>query len=410
MSKQTKQPDEIEAWIQQVAYAHSDSKSTKDQYRNVMKKYSDSKGMSAEQIIQDYEKNEKLNISERTIKRKHSKKIQLFIIKLKNEGLLPASIKTMVGAIMSFYKYNDLSLGHISQPQTGITYHNKDITKEEINAILAITPIREKAFMAIMAQSGLRPHTVKQLKIENLEKILEPNTPIPCKIDVSREIEKGKFGEGHPTFIAEEAIKYTKQYLSTRTKLKPENLLFTTQHEKQISTKNISRTFRKKAEELQNTGEIDYKIRKGKPSELRLYNLRKFFRKFANQMGFEHVNYLMNHTTKGSDHNYTPENPEWYRELYREKAMPFLTLETPTPTETKKIVETLQKQHKTEMETLKQEYDGKFKKLETERVEVQELKDRLIEIENQLLPSWELLKEMIAKTKEEQSKEKTSQA
>ena len=74
MSKQTKQPDEIESWIQQVAYAHSDSKSTKDQYRNVMKKYSEFTGMTAEQIIKDYEKNEKLNISERTLKRKHSKK------------------------------------------------------------------------------------------------------------------------------------------------------------------------------------------------------------------------------------------------------------------------------------------------------------------------------------------------
>ena len=59
------------------------------------------------------------------------------------------------------------------------------------------------------------------------------------------------------------------------------------------------------------------------------------------------------------------------------------------------------------MEALKQEYASKFKTLETEKTGVTDLKNRLTEIENQILPSWKLLQEIIAKTKKENSPEKT---
>jgi hypothetical protein len=125
----------------------------------------------------------------------------------------------------------------------------------------------------------------------------------------------------------------------------------------------MSRAFRLAARKLEKSGAIEFEIREGKPSELRLYNLRKFFRKYANQMGFENVNYLMGHTVRGSDANYKPQDPEFYRLLYAEKAMPFLRLEEPTPTET----EMLRQQHKKEMEDLQKsiaERDEKIRELE----------------------------------------------
>lgn len=249
-------------------------------------------------------------------------------------------------------------------PKLQITYHNRDIEKDEVSKIMVLCPIRERAYIAVMAQSGLRGCIISKLKIKDVEKILEPDTPIPCKIDVSSEIEKGKLGEGHPTFIAEESVKYVKQYLTTRKNLTPESLLFATQEEKELNEKNVSRTFKQKAEELNKTGQLDYKIRPNKPSEIRFYNLRKFFRKYANQMGFEHVNYLMNHKTEGSDANYAPKDPEFYRELYKIKAMPFLRLETPTPTETTEILQTLKEQHQKEIEAIKTQYEERLEKIE----------------------------------------------
>lgn len=77
-------------------------------------------------------------------------------------------------------------------------------------------------------------------------------------------------------------------------------------------------------------------------------------------MGFEHVNCVMGHTTKGSDSSYTPKDPEFYRELYIEKAMPFLRLETATPTETEKTIAELKRQLEArdkEIETMKETID-----------------------------------------------------
>jgi hypothetical protein len=189
-----------------------------------------------------------------------------------------------------------------------------------------------------MAQSGLRPHTIKQLKLKNLEDF----DKVPCKIDVPKEIAKGKWGS-YVTFLGSDAIKYLKQYLATRADKTPNSLLFCSHSDPTIpvDVKDVSRAFRMAARKLEKSGALHYEIREGKPSELRFYTLRKFFRKYANQMGFEHVNYVMGHTTKGSDSNYTPKDPEFYRELYKEKAMPFLRLETATPTETEKTLEDL---------------------------------------------------------------------
>ena len=194
---------------------------------------------------------------------------------------------------------------------------DRDIEKHEINKITALCPIREKAFFTIMRQSGLPPRTIKQLKIKHVEKILEPDTPTPCKI------KKGKL-RSIPDFIGGEAVKYLKQYLATsRTNLTPESLLFTIHNNpnKEINTKDVSRTFRLAAQKLEKERKITYEVRRGKPSELRLFSLIRFYRKNAK-------NYLTE-----LDHDHKPKDDEFWRKLYEEKAMPHLEIEPPTPIE-----------------------------------------------------------------------------
>ena len=219
----------------------------------------------------------------------------------------------------------------------------RDVTKDEINKITEKCPLREQAFFTIMRQSGLPPHTIKQLKIRNVEKILESNTPIPCEISILH--------ERLPTFIGKEAVKYIKQYLATRTNLAPRSLLFAIKNNpnKEINTKDVSRAFRHAAQRLKKTNKITYEIRRGKPSELRLYNLKRFYEKNAKQ-------YL----TKLGDSN-TPKDDEFYRKLYEEIAMPLLEIETPTTIE--------------------------IHQLETQN---RELTQRLTEIENKFLPEPEI--------------------
>lgn len=312
--------------------------------------------MIAEQILADYEASD-----DRTFKRKYAQYVRGWIADLaRTHDLKNSSIRTMVGAVKSFFKYNDLPLGLIPQVASGIVFHNRDITKEEIVQIMALSKIREKAFFAVMAQSGLRPHTIQQLRLRNLESFEKAS----CKIEVPKGITKGKYGN-YVSFIGSDAVKYLKQYLATRTNLAPDSLLFCSHGDpaKPVNVKDVSRAFRMAARKLEKRGAIDYEVREGKPSELRFCTLRKFFRKYANQMGFEHVNYVMGHATKGSDSSYTPKDPEFYRELYKEKAMPFLRLETNTPTETEKTIEKLKEQISNKNQRL-QELERKIMKFE----------------------------------------------
>ena len=233
-----------------------------------------------------------------------------------------------------------------------------------------------------MAQSGLRPCVVQKLRlgmIENLD--VEQESYL---IQVPEEIEKGKFGS-HPAFKGKEARKYLKMYLETRKdELMPESLLFIT-HKKpkrEINTKNLSRAFQYTARKLKKTGHMTYKIRgSGKPSEIRLYNLRKFFKKYAYQMGEENVNFLMGHTIVGSNANYKAKDPEHYRKIYEEKALPNLKLEEAKPADLYK----LKQEHQEEIAELRTELATVTNKLAKKDTEIQELKQLI-------LPLTELMK------------------
>jgi site-specific recombinase XerD len=328
--------DTVTNWLSSVAYSHSQSKATEEQYKRVWNRFSSFIEKSADGIIEDYRV-----LDERDCRRQYSEYIRNWIGALVSDGLTNTSIKVMVGAVKSFFKYNDLPLAFVPQARSGIVFHNRDITKDEIIQIMALSKIREKAFFTMMTQSGLRPHTMKQLKFKNLESL----DNVPCKIDVPEEIAKGKFGS-YVTFIGPDALKYLKQYLATRTSLTSGSLVFCshTDPNQPVNVKDMSRAFRLAARKLEKSGAIDFEVRQGKPSELRLYSLRKFFRKYANQMGNENVQYLMGHTVRGSDANYKPQDPEYYRDIYAEKAMPFLRLEEATPTETERTIVELKKQ------------------------------------------------------------------
>lgn len=97
------------------------------------------------------------------------------------EGLGITSIKVMVGAVKSFFKYSDLPLGIIPQSMSGIIYHNKDITKEEIVHIMAISKIREKTIEKLKEQISNKDQKLQELeqkmmKFEPLFELLSDNT------------------------------------------------------------------------------------------------------------------------------------------------------------------------------------------------------------------------------------------
>lgn len=340
--------DDVQTWLDNVAFSHSGCKSTEVNYRIWFKKFCDFIGRSAAEILAEYEES-----TDRDFKRKYARYVKGWISTLQREGYANKTITVHVTSVQSFFKYSDLPLGHIPKGRAYVTFHNRDITKQEISHVLSISRIREKAFYTVMAQSGLRPQTVCNLRIKHVEKILDDETPIPCKIDVPRELAKGKY-RGYFTFIGEEAVRHLKNYLRYRRNLTPQSYLFTQLYsDESTEYSTYSHRFRNSLLTLRQKGIIEFEQKKiGKPSELRLYNLRKFFRKFANQAGFEYVQFWMGHiVTAGQEENYRPRDPEHHRQIYAEKAMPFLKIEDIAPLETLGII----LQQSEEIETLKQE-------------------------------------------------------
>ena len=178
-------PDPIDVWLTTVAYSHSQSKNTEYSYKKSMHDYCEFTQTTPTQILNEYEKTD-----EKTFKRKHAQQILQWIATLHNMEMASTTIRSKIGAIKSFYKYNSLPVGFIPQAKERILYHNRDIDANEIAQIIALSKLREKAIYAVMAQSGLRPCVIQKLTlnmIENLDKEQKSYLiQIPEEISVSK--------------------------------------------------------------------------------------------------------------------------------------------------------------------------------------------------------------------------------
>lgn len=326
--------DLAENWLGMVAYSHSGSNNTRENYRRNWNRFLSFAGRSAEDIMKEYE-----GSTDRDFKRRYAQIVKSWIAQLSQEGLSNSSIKVTVAAVQSFFKYHDLPLGFIPVAKDIIEFHNRDIAKEEIQVILRASLPRDRAFYAVMAQSGIRPDTLCHLKLKHIEQSEE----LPWKITVPQKDAKGKFG-AHFTFIGEDAVRHLKAYWAMRRNLTPESYVFSQlAAEKPVKRALMSMQFSRTVRHLKDTGHLQFEIKeKGKPAEIRLYSLRKFFRKMAGNAGIDYVEFWMGHRQGVIDH-YISREPEHHRQLYKEKAMPFLRLEEPTPTETEQTIKELRK-------------------------------------------------------------------
>jgi len=317
--------DPADSWIQSVAYANSGSKHTEINYRRSLDYFCYFIGKTPQQILEEYE-----NSEDRQFKRKYARFLRGFIVAMTSKGYTKGTVKMLAAGVQSFFKYNDLPLGHVPKAKHSVVYHNRDITTDEIREILNISTPREKAFFSVMTQSGLRPHVIYQLKLKHVE--LQAKDV--AKIDVPKGMAKGKYME-HFSFIGKEALTHLRNYLKTRLHLTENSHLFS-QYGKDapIPRNTVSNSFHRTVVQLSRKGVINYEEVQGKPSEVRLYSLRKWFRKMAGQAGVDFVNFWMGHTSAlGVDLHYFSKDVEHHREIYREKALPYLRIEGATPYE-----------------------------------------------------------------------------
>ena len=351
--------DFVESWLNAVSFSHSGSSRTTAMYRCQLQKFLNFIGKTPDQIFKEYER-----YPERKFKLRYAQYIKALIGNLQSQNLAPASITNIADAIKSFFKYSDFPLGFVPRGSRQVVFHNKDISHVEVLEILKVSSPRERAYFCTIAQSGLRPQTISALKIKDVEGILDDKTILPCKISVRQEATKGAYSE-YFSFVGSESVQYIKDYFKTRNeKLTQESFLFTMQgKEAPVCPAVLSHIFLRAVQKLRQKNVLTFNTSRKEMSiktkdhkhdrshitrnEIRLYNLRKFFRKFATQAGGEYVNFWMGHTSVlGVDLHYLTKDAEFHRKLYAEKAMPHLRLETSTPSETEKTIEELRQENR----------------------------------------------------------------
>ncbi len=342
--------DPVQAWLDNIAYSHSKSEGTEYEYRSRLDVFCNFIGCTPQQILEDYE-----GTRDRDFRRKYAQYLRALVSKLFRENYAPNSIINQVTVVRSFFKYNDLPLGHVPIAKRKIVYHNRDITKTEIVNVLVSSRPRDRAFFCMMAQGGFRPDTLSKLKIKHIEPELSKGI-VPCRVVVPADISKGEFG-AYYTFIGEESVEHLKKYLTiirASAGLEPEDHIFTSHEtDKPVNTKSMAGIFQRTIEKLKAKGLMTFEQKEvGKPRNVRLYNLRKWFRKQAGHAGIEYVDFWMGHKTNykapyipASDvHYFSRDDVEFQRKLYAEKAMPYLRLETATPSETEQTIKDLRKE------------------------------------------------------------------
>lgn len=158
-----------------------------------------------------------------------------------------------------------------------ITYHNRDITKEEIRKILEHCTLREKLFYLMMVEMGVRPRTIVKLKYWMIKEDFEAER-VPMKIELPSEILKDRIGDRF-TFIGEDAFKLLKEYLSLRPNIKDDDLILQPEVKARMKKPYLSpETFSNKFSDLVLELGLVERTEKGKPKKLRMYCLRKYFK------------------------------------------------------------------------------------------------------------------------------------
>jgi site-specific recombinase XerD len=348
-----KELNPLETWLQSVALSHSKSQGTAKQYTTYLNEFCRYIEATPQQVIDEYEKSIEKH-EERLFKRKFAEYLRGFMAEVAKTRT-SATTYAATAAVKSFFKYMNLEIDFVPKVKVHASYHNRDITKDEIKAILDMSAPRERAFYSMMVQGGLRPDTLCKIKLKDLEPDFAKNI-VPCKVTVNEQNTKGQT-HSYFTFIGPEAVEYLRAYLSTRANTSKEDYVFCAEGlTAPASATGMSNLFRRAIRKLREKKLIDYELRYDKPSELRLYNLRKYFSFNASAMGTENKEFILGHMQGVRDH-YLSQDVEHYRQLYADKALPNLRLATATALEYEK------------------EAKAKDQEIATLRSEVSELRD-----------------------------------
>ena len=228
-------------------------------------------------------------------------------------GYAPLTVNHMMATAVSYLHCFDIPVKPLSLRYAWVKYHNRDITKEEIRLILDHSDVRNRAIYLLLYESGMRPITLVKLRYRHIKDEFLAHK-IPMKIDLPAEILKCRV-RTRWTFIGQDGYEALKRYLVTRLPLKEEDYVFVREKPKggKVGSGAVSQAFSAVVKKLELAEPRGPNGRK--PKEIRLYCLKKAFKKF-HQADEDYKKFWMGRTETST--HYVSEDPEHHRRLYAE--------------------------------------------------------------------------------------------
>lgn len=288
------------------------------------------------------------------------------------------SHKQCLSAIKSFMRFWKIPLDVDLPRHPFVTYHNRDIKKEEVKLILNNATPRDRVIYLVLAESGMRSDTVVNLKYWQIKEDFEAKR-VPMKILLPSSSLKYHVGDRW-TFIGEDGFRELFDYLKRRLPLKDEDYIFVSEKQglvkgEQFSAASLSVKFNRIVQKLG----IDKSLgQAGKPKRIRLHGLRKYFR---NNHGADSsfVNFWMGHTL-GVDAHYISRDSEDHRKRYAEGYRALRIFE-PNPESLIEVIQQVNEKDR-QIKEINEQLKAKDKELETVRNELSALANLVKQVSN----------------------------
>ncbi len=255
---------------------------------------------------------------------KHVKALEDYVAELQDRGLAPSRIANYVKAIRGLYRVNGIELKLPYSLSRRSVRKDRAPKLEELQHVLEVGDLREKAIISLLALGGFREGTLVRLRYRHVREDLERGA-VPLHIHVESEITKGKYHD-YDTFLGAETVTYLRLYLEKRRqgspdgKMPPESIDDDSPLIRDAQSSKVRPLGEKQVYKLIHGLYHKAGLLRQNPNggyDLRVHSLRKFFKTQLMALGVQsdYVDYMMGHTVS-TYHDIQSKGVEFLRNIY----------------------------------------------------------------------------------------------
>jgi site-specific recombinase XerD len=243
---------------------------------------------------------------------------------LDDKGRSPGRLHGYAKHIRTFYRVNEVEVPRPDLPRPTVVRKDRAPKPEELERLLEVGDLREKAIMSMLALGGFREGTLVRLRYGHVKEDLEKGLSL-IHIHVEPEITKGKYHD-YDTFLGAEAADALKLYLNARRKglidrrIPREEIMDESPLLRDHQTKEVRPIGEKQLYKLIHRLYSRLGLLKAGQNggyDLRVHSLRKFFKTQLMALGVQsdYVDYMMGHTVD-TYHDIQSKGVEFLRNIY----------------------------------------------------------------------------------------------